>query len=69
VHSPTDEYYTSNYEYSDFQSSFYGIGFRLAPPNGVFGWQNLHDLEIRYGHYAQTTDLGSDVVSISLGFK
>jgi len=69
VHSPTDEYYTSNYEYSDFQSSFYGIGFRLAPPNGVFGWQNLHDLEIRYGHYAQTTDLVSDVVSISLGFK
>jgi hypothetical protein len=69
VHSPTDEYYTSNYEYSAFNSSFYGIGFRLAPPNGVFGWQNLHDLEIRYGHYSQTTDLMSNVVSVSLGFK
>jgi hypothetical protein len=69
VHSPTDEYYTSNYEYSKFQSGFYGIGFRIAPPNGVFGWQGLHEMEIRYGHYTQTTDLVSDVVSLSLGFK
>jgi hypothetical protein len=68
-HAVTDEYYTSNYEYSAFNSNFFGVGFRLAPPNGVFGWQNLHDLELRYGHYAQTTDLVSDVVSLSLGFK
>lgn len=69
VHSPTDQYYTSNYEYAKFQSSFFGVGFRIAPPTGVLGWQNLHDLEIRYGHYSQTTDLASDVISINLGFK
>jgi len=69
AHSPTDEYYTSNYEYSKFQSNFFGVGFRIAPPAGVFGWQNLHELEIRYGHYTQTTDLVSDVISLSLGFK
>lgn len=69
MHSPTDQYYSSNYEYSKFQSGFYGIGFRIAPPKGVFGWQGLHEMEIRYGHYTQTTDLTSDVVSISLGFK
>ncbi|MHB8207836.1 DUF3570 domain-containing protein, partial [Mucilaginibacter sp.] len=68
-HSPTDQYFTSNYEYAKFESSFYGIGFRLAPPNGVFGWQGLHEMEIRYGHYSQTTDLVSNVVSLSLGFK
>ena len=68
-HSPTDQFYTSNYEYSKFQAGFYGIGFRIAPPKGVFGWQNLHELEIRYGHYTETTDLVSDVVSVSLGFK
>ncbi|WP_461449976.1 DUF3570 domain-containing protein [Mucilaginibacter sp.] len=68
-HAPTDEYFTSNYEYAKFESSFYGVGFRIAPPNGVFGWQGLHELEIRYGHYTQTTDLASNVVSISLGFK
>jgi len=69
AHSPTDEYYTSNYAYSKFNANFYGIGLRLAPPKGVFGWQNLHELELRYGHYSQTTDLVSDVLSLSLGFK
>jgi hypothetical protein len=69
AHSPTDEYYTSNYEYAKFNSQFFGVGFRIAPPNGVFGWQGLHEMEIRYGHYSQTTDLVSDVVSLSLGFK
>ena len=68
-HSPTDEYYTSNYEYAKFNSQFVGVGFRVAPPKGVFGWQGLHELEIRYGHYLQTTDLVSNVVSLSLGFK
>ena len=68
-HSVNDQYYTSNYEYAKFQSNFIGVGFRLAPPKGVFGWQNLHDLELRYGHYTQTTDLVSSVVSLSLGFK
>ncbi len=69
AHSPTDQFYTSNYAYSKFQSQFFGVGFRVAPPSGVFGWKNLHELEIRYGHYTQTTDLVSDVVSLSLGFK
>jgi hypothetical protein len=68
-HSPTDEYYTSNYEYAKFNSQFFGVGIRLAPPNGVLGWQSLHELELRYGHYLQTTSLVSNVVSISLGFK
>ena len=69
THSPTDEYYSSNYAYSQFHANFYGIGFRVAPPKGVLGWQSLHDMEIRYGHYSQSTDLVSNVVSLSLGFK
>jgi hypothetical protein len=69
AHSPNDPYYTSNYEYAKLQSSFYGVGFRIAPPTGVFGMQNLHEMEIRYGHYSQTTDLVSDVISVSFGFK
>ncbi len=69
VHLVTDQYYTSNYEFSKFTSQFFGVGFRFAPPTGVFGWKNLHDMEIRYGHYAQSTDLVSDVVSVSFGFK
>jgi hypothetical protein len=67
--SPTQQYFTSNYEYAQFHSQFFGVGFRIAPPTGVFGMQGLHELEIRYGHYAQNTDLVSNVVSVSLGFK
>ena len=69
AHSPTDQYYTSNYEYAQFHANFYGVGFRIAPPKGVLGWQSLHDMELRYGHYSQTTNLTSNVVSLSLGFK
>ncbi len=67
--SPTQNYFTSNYEYAKFTSQFFGVGFRIAPPAGVFGWQGLHELEIRYGHYTQSTDLVSDVISLNLGFK
>jgi hypothetical protein len=67
--SPTQTYFTSNYEYAKFNSQFFGVGFRIAPPKGVLGWNSLHDLEIRYGHYKQNVGLVSDVVSLSLGFK
>lgn len=69
VHTLADQYYTSNYAYSAFNSQFFGAGVRIAPPKGVMGWQNLHDVEIRYGHYSQTTDLMSDVVSVAFSFK
>lgn len=66
---PTQQYFTSNYEYAQFQSSYFGLGFRFVPTGGVLGWQSLHDLEIRYGHYSQSTNLSSDVVSFAFGFK
>jgi hypothetical protein len=67
--SPTQTYFTSNYEYAKFNSQFFGAGFRISPPRGVLGWQSLHELELRYGHYKQDVGLVSDVVSINLGFK
>jgi len=67
-HLKTDTYYTSNYALSAFSSNFFGAGIRLAPPNGVFG-THLSSLEIRYGHYTQTTDLVSDVISLHLQFR
>ncbi|MBD1362924.1 DUF3570 domain-containing protein [Mucilaginibacter sp. ZT4R22] len=67
--NPSQEFYTSNYDYAKLNSHFLGAGFRIAPPNGVLGWKGLHDMEIRYGHYSQNTDLVSDVFSINLGFK
>jgi Protein of unknown function (DUF3570) len=67
-HLKTDGYYTSNYSLSSFSSQFFGAGIRLAPPRGIVS-THLATLELRYGHYTQTTDLVSDVISLNLGFR
>ena len=67
-HSPTDQYYTSNYALASFQSQSFGMGIRLAPPKGVL-IKSLSVLELRYNHYSQTTDLVADMVSLNLKFK
>jgi Protein of unknown function (DUF3570) len=69
VHKTTDEYYTSNYDLSKFNSNFYGAGFRISPPKGVFGLKRLSMLELRYGHYTRTNGLKSDIISLSLKYK
>lgn len=68
AHLQSDSYYTSNYALSKFSSNFFGVGFRIAPPKGVFG-THLSTMEIRYGHYTQNTDLISDVISLNLQFR
>ncbi|HXB92817.1 MAG TPA: DUF3570 domain-containing protein, partial [Puia sp.] len=66
-HTLSDKYYTSNYALASFSSQSFGAGIRIAPPKGLFG--NLNLLELRYGHYTQTTDLAADVISLNLRFK
>jgi hypothetical protein len=67
-HKTIDIYYTSNYALSAFNSHFFGAGVRMAPPKGLFN-SHLSTLELRFGHYTQTTDLVSNVVSLHLQFK
>lgn len=68
VHKATDAWYTSNYAYSALNSGYAGVNIRIAPPKGIFSTY-LSTLEIRYGHYTQTTDLVSDVISLEFKFK
>jgi hypothetical protein len=68
-HTTADQFYTSNYDLSKFNSNFYGAGFRIAPPKGVFGQQHFSMLELRYGHYTRTNGLNSNIVSMNLKFK
>lgn len=68
-HTGSEEFYTSNYDLSKFDSSFYGLGIRIATPNGVFGIKHFSALEIRYGHYSRSTNLTSDIVSINIKYK
>ena len=68
-HSPSEQYFTSDYDLSTLTSDFYGAGIRFSPPKGVLGWQRLNMLELRYGHYSRSTSLVSNIVSLNLKFK
>lgn len=68
-HTGADPYYTSNYDLSDFSSNFFGAGFRMMPPKGVFGMQRLNMLELRYGHYQKSYSMNANIISLNLKFK
>jgi Protein of unknown function (DUF3570) len=68
VHSEQEQYFTSNYALAAFNSQLFGAGFRFAPPKGIFT-NGLRILELRYGHYTQTTDLNANIISLNLVFK
>lgn len=69
THTVQDQYYTSNFDDSKFNSNFFGAGIRIAPPKAVFGIKNFSMIEFRYGHYTRTTGLNSDILSMNLKFK
>lgn len=69
VHTATDKYYASDYDYAAFSANYEGLNLRLAPTNGVFGSKGFSALELRYGHYRQTTGLIANSLTLNLTFK
>jgi hypothetical protein len=69
LHKISESYFTSDYDLSKFNSSFFGAGIRLAPPKGLLGWNRLTGFELRYGHYTRNTGLNSNILSMNLKFK
>lgn len=69
VHTAQDQYYTSNYDLSKFNSSFLGAGIRFLPPNGIMGIKQVNMLELRYGHYTKNISMNANIISVNLKFK
>lgn len=69
AHQAGDSYFTSNFDLSTFNSNFYGIGIRTAPPNGVLHIQHLNAIELRYGHYQKNIQMNANIISLNLNFK
>jgi len=69
MHTAAEEFYTSNYDLSRFNSSFVGMGLKFTPAKGVFGIRHFHTVELRYGHYTKTTAMTSDIFSINIKYK
>jgi len=68
-HKTTDTYYTSDYDISGFSSNFVGMGFRFAPPGGMFGIQHWNTVELRYGHYMRTTGMVGNSITLAMKLK
>jgi hypothetical protein len=68
-HTAQNGYYTSNYDLSEFNSSFLGAGIRISPPNGVFKAEHFNMLELRYGHYSKNIGMNANSISLNLKFK
>jgi hypothetical protein len=67
--NPQNEYYTSNYDLSKFNSNFLGAGVRLAPPNGIFGMQHFNMIELRYGHYTRSIAMNANIITMNIKLK
>lgn len=68
-HTQQDQFYTSNYDLSKFNSNFLGVGIRLAPPKGVLGIQRFNTIELRYGHYSKNINMNANIVSMNIKFR
>ena len=68
THTAADKYYSSNYSLSELTSNFVGAGMHIAPPKGIMH-SHLNTLDIRYGHYTQSTDLNSNIISFDFTFN
>ena len=68
THTASDKYYTSNYSLSALTSQFIGASIHLAPSNGILN-QHINAMDVRFGHYTQSTDLYANVLSFAFTFK
>jgi hypothetical protein len=69
AHTAANEFYTSNYDLSQFHSNFFGAGIRYSSAKGVLGITHFSMIELRYGHYIRSNSLNSDILSLNLQFK
>ena len=69
AHLASENYFTSDYDLSEFHSHFFGANFRIVPPKGVFNMQHWNSLELRYGHYLRSNGLTANQVTLAATFK
>lgn len=76
VHLSAEEFYTSDYDLSEFNSFQYGAGLRISPPLGIFkfdiplmkGASRLKSFNLRYIHYDRSDGLKADIFSFGVDF-
>ncbi len=69
MHSPTENYYTSDFDLSSFISEFLGVGIRMAPPGGIANLVHWNSMELRYGYYHRSNGMVGHSVSLQIKIK
>jgi len=69
-HVATDQFYSSDFDLSTFDSHYFGMNMRISPVNGLarFGKSKLHALEFRYGRYQRSNGLDANSFALHLKF-
>ncbi len=76
-HDPTQEYYTSDYDLSTFNSHFYGAGFKYSPALGIGKFKLnkaaakhflFREIQLRGGHYRRSDGMSSWLLSCGFSF-
>ena len=68
AHTAAEQYYSSNYALSALTSHYIGAGFHLAPPDGILN-KHFNALDVRLGHYTQSTALYASSLTFAFTFK
>lgn len=63
--NPLDQYYTSDYDLSKFQSNNIGLNFHFVPNN----WGVFNAIDFRYSYYKRNDGLSANNFTIALKFK
>jgi hypothetical protein len=69
AHTIDEDYYTSDYDLSKFDSQYYGVNLRLTSADGILGMKVFNALELRYGHYNRSDGLYSNMIAVSFKFR
>ncbi len=62
------DFRTSDFDLSNFQSLFLGMGVKIQPKNGIIN-PLFHNLEIKYGYYMRSNGLNAHLVSANIRIK
>jgi hypothetical protein len=68
-HSPSEAFYTCDYDLSQFSSQYFGINLRKSSLNGILGVKAWTSIELRYGYYMRSTGLNASTITLACTFK
>lgn len=76
THQSSANYFTSDFDLSEFDSHRFGVGLKIAPLFGLFNFKSkankrtnvLKNIDLRYSHYRRSDGLVANLYSIGLNY-